>query len=203
MTSLADAKKQLRSQARRRRRELVEGCDPAEMTALPADRQAASLAVAQAAAPLLGGPGRGCIAAYEAMPSEPPTDALIAAALHAGIHVLVPELLPDQDLDWRQVRGPEPDDCGPVLSRGPVLGRGAVRRAGVVFVPALLVDRAGRRLGQGGGSYDRALPRCAPGVLIVAVVHDAEIVDGPLPTADHDARVGAVITPGGGLVLLG
>jgi len=82
------------------------------------------------------------------------------------------------------------------------LGAGAAGLAAsgcaVVLVPALAIDRAGFRLGQGGGYYDRLLadvPRHADGgPLLVAVVHDDELLDA-LPHEPHDRPVDAVLTP--------
>ena len=134
------------------------------------------------------------VAIYRSLPTEPPTDAL-AAELHArGLPVLVPVLLPDKDLDWCRLL---PDG-----STGPALGLDAIARAAVVVTPALAVDVSGARLGQGGGSYDRALRRRAPGALVVAVVGDDELVPGPLPAEGHDVRVDAVVTPGRGMLRL-
>jgi len=67
----------------------------------------------------------------------------------------------------------------------------------VVILPALRVDRSGVRLGQGGGSYDRAL---AHGALIqsawkVALLHDEELSSESLPREDHDVLVDAVALP--------
>ena len=65
-----------------------------------------------------------------------------------------------------------------------------------MLVPALAVDRHGRRLGQGGGSYDRALPRTSAPV--VAVVFGDEVLD-TLPAEPHDRSVDGVLTPDRGL----
>jgi 5-formyltetrahydrofolate cyclo-ligase len=75
------------------------------------------------------------------------------------------------------------------------LGPDAIARADVLVVPALAVDRAGRRLGQGGGSFDRALARARPDALVVALVHDDEVSSGPLPVEPHDRAVDVVVTP--------
>lgn len=80
---------------------------------------------------------------------------------------------------------------------GPSLGLEAVRDAALVLAPALAVDAAGRRLGQGGGSYDRALERA--GAPVVAIVFDDEVLDEEIPVESHDRPVAGVLTPGGGL----
>ncbi|MGH3743069.1 MAG: 5-formyltetrahydrofolate cyclo-ligase, partial [Micromonosporaceae bacterium] len=53
------------------------------------------------------------------------------------------------------------------------------------------------RLGRGGGSYDRALARLAPGTPVIALLYDDELIR-QLPTQPHDRRVTAVITPSAG-----
>ena len=56
---------------------------------------------------------------------------------------------------------------------GESLGLHGIAEAALVLAPALAVDGSGRRLGQGGGSYDRALTRTSAPVL--AVVFDDEL----------------------------
>jgi 5-formyltetrahydrofolate cyclo-ligase len=77
-----------------------------------------------------------------------------------------------------------------------------VATAAVMLVPALAVDRRGRRLGRGGGFYDRTLPLCARGARLVAVVRDDEVLD-EVPDEPHDVPMTHVLTPGEGLVALG
>ena len=79
----------------------------------------------------------------------------------------------------------------------------AIARADALIVPALAVDRGGRRLGQGGGWYDRMLPLRRDGVGVFAMVYDDELVPGPLPTEEHDEVVDAVITPSAWFLLEG
>ena len=90
-----------------------------------------------------------------------------------------------------------PARLGLLEPAGPSLGLDAVREAELVLAPALAVDAAGRRLGQGGGSYDRALERA--GAPVVAVVFDDEVLDEAIPVESHDRPVAGVLTPGGGL----
>jgi 5-formyltetrahydrofolate cyclo-ligase len=132
-----------------------------------------------------------CVAIYRSLPHEPPTEAL-AEMLHArGARVIVPETLSDLDLQWRELRADG--------SEGPRLGLEGIAAARVILTPALAIDHRGTRLGQGGGCYDRALARRCPDAVIVAIVNDQEYSGSPLPRDDHDVRVDAVITPGGGL----
>lgn len=141
------------------------------------------------------------VAVFLSLPTEVPTEALLADLLAAGIEPLVPVLLDDKDLDWAVwTESSEPSE--PTEPPGERLGLHAIASCDVVFVPAMSIDAQGRRLGQGGGSYDRALPRRRPGVPVVAVVADEEFGLQPLPSEPHDEAVDAVVTPGGGWVAL-
>ncbi|GAB2610260.1 hypothetical protein Aab01nite_24450 [Paractinoplanes abujensis] len=144
------------------------------------------------------------VAAYVPVGREPGGPGLVPS-LAAHARVLLPVLLPDNDLDWaaypsatpsRLVDGPhglrEPDS--------PRLGVTAVTEARIVFVPALAVDRRGVRMGRGGGSYDRALARLSADTYVVALLHDGELLDH-VPSEPHDRPVHAAITPGGGLTV--
>ena len=64
------------------------------------------------------------------------------------------------------------------------------------MVPALAVDRHGHRLGRGGGSYDRALARAAPGAVVVAPVYEDELLDD-VPAEAHDRPVHLAVLPSG------
>jgi 5-formyltetrahydrofolate cyclo-ligase len=128
------------------------------------------------------------IAAYEPMRAEPGSIELLAELTRAGFEVIVPITLSDNDLDWgewtftRQARMP--------------LGVDAISSAALVLVPAFAVDSAGRRLGRGGGSYDRALARVAAGVPVVAMLFEDELV-AEVPVEEWDQPVTAVVTPSG------
>ena len=128
------------------------------------------------------------VAAYTSYGTEPPTRALIEALLDRGVQVLLPVLLDDRDLDWVDAR----DSSQPPVR----LGVDAVATADAVVVPALLAGLDGTRLGQGGGSYDRALPRVPTGTPIVALVHDDELLESDaIPCDRHDIAVTHVVTP--------
>lgn len=62
-----------------------------------------------------------------------------------------------------------------------------------VLVPGVAFDAAGRRLGYGGGFYDRLLPLFLPGTARVAGAFDLQIVPR-VPAAPHDLAVHTVAT---------
>jgi 5-formyltetrahydrofolate cyclo-ligase len=66
----------------------------------------------------------------------------------------------------------------------------------LVVVPGVAFDRAGGRLGYGGGFYDRSLPALAPGVWCVGLAHSAQVVDA-VPRGPHDRGVDALVTEDG------
>ncbi|MGR6317080.1 5-formyltetrahydrofolate cyclo-ligase [Micromonospora soli] len=145
------------------------------------------------------------LTAYVPVASEPgggDLPAVLRAALAPAAELLLPVLRDDLDLDWAAYTDAASLRAAGRGLREPVgalLGPAAVATAGLVIVPALAVDRRGRRLGRGGGSYDRALARVPAATLTVALLHDGEFVDA-VPGEEHDRPVRAVITPGAGLI---
>ena len=136
---------------------------------------------------------------YVSYGAEPGTAALREELRARGVRVLLPVTLEDYDLDWALDTGDadlQHPLRGPAVPRGPRLGRDAIREADIVFVPGLAVDPEGVRLGQGGGCYDRALTRVAPGVPIIVLLHDGEVLNhGGVPSDLHDQRVTGWIAP--------
>lgn len=64
-----------------------------------------------------------------------------------------------------------------------------------VLVPGVAFDDAGRRIGYGGGYYDRLLPLLRSDARRVAGAFELQIVDR-VPAASHDVAVEAVVTEG-------
>lgn len=142
------------------------------------------------------------VAAYVSVGREPGTRALLDALHARGVRVLLPVLLPDNDLDWAVYEGPErlaKAGRGLLEPVGPRLGPDAVCAADAVLLPGLAVDGRGMRLGRGGGSYDRVLARLtragADPALVVLLYAD-EVV-ARVPEEPHDHPVHAVVTPDG------
>jgi len=143
----------------------------------------------------------GTVAAYVAVGTEPATQGLIFALWKRGTYVLLPVLLPGGDLDWATYEGPDslvPGPRGLFEPGGDRRGVAAICSADLVVVPALAVDAAGRRLGRGGGSYDRALAQVGTAILTVALLYDGELLD-EVPAGEHDQPVRAVAVPGQGI----
>jgi 5-formyltetrahydrofolate cyclo-ligase len=63
----------------------------------------------------------------------------------------------------------------------------------VVVVPGLAFTPDGRRLGQGGGHFDRFLARLRADCVRIGVAFDEQLV-ADLPTSSHDIAVDVVIT---------
>jgi 5-formyltetrahydrofolate cyclo-ligase len=170
----------------------------------PDQRAAAARALRDAVLELPQVQMAGTIAAYYSLSSEPDTHGLVYALWKRGGYVLLPLLRPDADLDWASYEGPDslrPGPRGLAEPGEPARGVDAVTRADLVLVPALAVDRGGVRLGRGGGSYDRALARVAPGIPTIALLYDGELLD-EVPADDHDQRVRLVARPSAGITRL-
>ncbi|MFF9104002.1 5-formyltetrahydrofolate cyclo-ligase [Streptomyces rubrogriseus] len=150
--------------------------------------------------------GAHAVAAYVSVGAEPGTLALLDGLRARGVRVLLPALLPDNDLDWGEYTGE--GSLARVRHGGRMelfepagerLGPEAVTRADVVLLPGVAVDGRGLRLGRGGGSYDRVLARleaagARPALLVL--LYDREVV-AHVPAEPHDRPVDAVVTPSG------
>ncbi|MER5216714.1 5-formyltetrahydrofolate cyclo-ligase [Streptomyces sp. NPDC002838] len=168
------------------------------------DVREAATALADRALELPEVAGARTVAAYVSVGTEPGTLTLLDALRERGARVLLPALLPDNDLDWAAYTGE--GSLARVQHRGkmalfePVgerLGRDAVTTVDVVLLPGLAVDARGMRLGRGGGSYDRVLTRLEQSrahPALVMLLYDSEVVER-LPTEAHDRPVHAVVTP--------
>ncbi|MEU4115172.1 5-formyltetrahydrofolate cyclo-ligase [Kitasatospora sp. NPDC028055] len=149
----------------------------------------------------LAAPGS-TVAAYVSVGAEPGTRPLLDALRESGVRVLLPVLLPDNDLDWAEYAGPAALAAagrGLLEPVGPRLGPEAVTEASVVLLPGLAVDAAGLRLGRGGGSYDRVLARlerAGARPVLAVLLYEHELLER-VPAEPHDLPVDLVVTPSG------
>ena len=141
----------------------------------------------------------GTVAAYVSIGTEPATAEVLNVLQSRKVRVLLPVVRDDLDLDWAIYENRaqlSPERLGLLTPVGPRLGVEGIAAADVVLVPALAVAEDGTRLGRGGGCYDRALQRVRPGVPVVALLHDGELLPA-VPAEPHDRKVSAVVTPAG------
>ena len=164
-----------------------------------ADRVAAAVLANPEVARRLAGPGAS-VATYVSLPWEPPTGVLRQRLRALGVRVVLPVADPNGGLTWVVDDGTAGAAWGvpgqPPSPPAPATAAQSGEATAVVVVPALAATSDGRRLGQGGGYYDRFLadlPAAATGgPLLAAVVGPDELLDD-LPTEPHDRRVDVVI----------
>jgi 5-formyltetrahydrofolate cyclo-ligase len=111
--------------------------------------------------------------AYDPLPGEPDLAALTEWASSVGVDVFLPVV------DGRDLRV-EPRDVDPAT-------------LDVVVVPGLAFSVDGHRLGQGGGHFDRFLPRLSPVCVRIGVAFREQLV-AAVPLEPHDVVLDLVIT---------
>lgn len=183
---LLDAKRALRERVQAERDRIA-----------PADRERASEAIVSAL--ITRGDFRDArtVLLTLAFRTEWDTRALLAAALARNKTVAAPrvntatrmlELFaiaePGRDIATGFHGIPEPaSHCAPV----------PVDAVDWVLVPGVAFDAEGRRIGYGGGYYDRLLPLLRSDARRIAGAFEAQIV-GRVPVAPHDLAVEAIVT---------
>lgn len=151
---------------------------------------------------LLTAPGA-VVAGYYPLPGEMDVLPLMEALAAAGVEMALPEVTgAGQPLRFRQWTP------GAALERGPfaTLHPGAeapVVRPTVVVVPLLAFDRAGYRLGYGGGFYDRtlsglrhpegSLPHAGIGPTAIGAAFSGQML-AEVPRDVHDQRLDWILT---------
>ncbi len=132
------------------------------------------------------------IASYLSYDVEPSTVEVNKELLAAGANLFLPRILKSKDLEWVPWFGQE-NQLKKTGNLFEPIGEAVDIEFDVIIVPALHIDRSGNRLGQGGGSYDRALARTS--AWKIALVHPGEITSETLPTSEFDQKVDAAATP--------
>jgi 5-formyltetrahydrofolate cyclo-ligase len=134
----------------------------------------------------------GVVMAFWSFGSEVATDPLIARLVEGGVTVALPRIV-DDHLEPRTWRPGEPVTETHFGAREPEGGRVLQpTEIDVVVTPGVAFDREGRRVGYGGGFYDRFLPQTR--ALRAAVAFGVQLVDEPLPSASFDLPVDVIVT---------
>lgn len=141
------------------------------------------------------------IAAFLPLPTEPPILPALERAAASGYTIYVPVVLPHHRLGWvrwEPQANTELNSLGIAEPLGQRLGPEAFSEADLRLVPALAFDTNGRRLGQGGGYYDRLLEHLpsANQASTVGVAFDREILS-QVPADRWDATLTRVATETG------
>jgi 5-formyltetrahydrofolate cyclo-ligase len=126
--------------------------------------------------------------------SELSTEPIIEGLLARGATVALPRIV-EHDLEVRTWRPGEPVTETAFGAWEPAGGRRlAPQELDVVATPAVAFDRAGARIGYGGGFYDRFFPLSRPDAFRAGVGFGAQLVEGDLPGGGFDQRLDAVVT---------
>ena len=191
MTELQETKAYLRETVLRRR----DAMDAATRTAL-------SRAILGEISALAAYRAAGAVLAYAGFGSELETDAFLRRTLDEGKTLLLPrvdrrnrlldvyevgDLVGDLEAGTWGIREPRPDRCAMYDPAA----------ADFVLLPGLAFDARGRRLGYGGGFYDRLLSgSLSPRAWLVAGAFEVQMVE-EVPMDEHDVPMDAVVTEGG------
>lgn len=139
------------------------------------------------------------VAGYISVNNEPGTRALCDAIVASGRTLLVPKLGPGLTRQWARYTGADnlTDQAPgrPPAPRGEALDSTVLREVDAAFIPALLVNHDGVRLGQGGGWYDRLLKQLDSATPVGALIWPEEYVHTPLPHDEMDVPVRYVLLP--------
>ena len=132
------------------------------------------------------------IASYISYEFEPETSDINQRLIKDGKKVFLPRLLENNDIQWVSWDG-STENLTKVEKIYEPIGDAIEVELDVIILPALHVDRMGNRLGQGGGSYDRALSRSK--AFKIALLHYGELTSEILPIQPHDEKIDAAATP--------
>ena len=133
------------------------------------------------------------VGTYISYEFEPDTSDLNQQLIASGKRIFLPRLIKNNDLEWVSWDGRQENLKKSRKVFEPIGNAQANINLEVIIVPALHVDRQGNRLGQGGGSYDRALSRSK--AWKIALLHRGELTSQQLPVEPHDQKVNAAATP--------
>ena len=132
---------------------------------------------------------------YSPIQNEIPTEGIRDHALTSGKKVFYPKLV-SNSVELAEIHSAADLRNGRLGIAEPVglPSRLTANQEGmVVFVPGLLFDSSGNRLGRGIGWYDRLLKKMGEGAVFVALAYEFQIID-EVPTEAWDEKVDYVIT---------
>lgn len=136
------------------------------------DQESRSAAIGRALGELPAVQSATTVMLFDAVPGEPDLAALAGRLTAGGVRVVLPD--------------PSPTAVAPI----------APDEVDVVIVPGVAFTVDGRRLGQGGGWYDRFLAGLREDAVAIGVCFAAQVVDD-VPVEPHDVMLDVVVTERG------
>lgn len=132
---------------------------------------------------------------FVSMPTETDTSGLIEKALNMGKRLCVPKIIGDGIMEAVEIKNQaqlssgkfgiyEPDDTNPSVEKNEI---------DLVLLPCLAADENGKRLGRGGGYYDRFCEDYT-GDKIIVCPEMLLLKDGEIPTEKWDITADGVVT---------
>ena len=138
--------------------------------------------------------GARTIMAFWSFGSEVPTAGLIDRLHAGGFRIALPRLA-DRELEPRTFVPGDPVTMAPFgagePSGGEVLSDSDVD---VIVTPGVAFDRLGKRIGYGGGYYDRFLTRARPDAVRAGICFAVQLLDEPLPAGYFDLSIDVLVT---------
>jgi 5-formyltetrahydrofolate cyclo-ligase len=160
----------------------------------PAERERGSRAIAERFVALPEVAAASTVMAFWSFGSEVDTGPLLGRLADRGTALVLPRIedgrleprswAPGEPLETTWFGASEPTDGAPVDPA----------TIDVVAVPGVAFDRAGGRLGYGGGFYDGFLPRLRPDALRAAIGFRCQLVFGSVPVASFDLPIDVLVT---------
>lgn len=135
------------------------------------------------------------VCAYCAVDSELDARLIIEAALHAGKALYLPRCARRGEMRMIRTRALSELRPGRFGIPEPAGGEELPGAPDLCLAPGLAFDRAGGRLGYGGGYYDRFLAGARP-QFVAALAYPCQVI-ARVPAMAHDAPVDYIITPAG------
>lgn len=136
------------------------------------------------------------VALYSPVDNEVATQVILDDALTSGKMVYYPKLNSTESSDFARVRSVDDFVEGrfgiPEPAGTDSISLGEADDV-IVFVPGVLFDRQGNRLGRGGGWYDRMLSKLGSHGVFVGLAFEFQVVDS-LAAESWDERIHFIIT---------
>ncbi|MDR2512683.1 MAG: 5-formyltetrahydrofolate cyclo-ligase [Puniceicoccales bacterium] len=133
---------------------------------------------------------------YCSLPDEAPTHAILKDCFVRGLIIHIPRVAGEGRLALHPVHSFDalrPGAFG-ILEPAPESPECALQDTDCVLVPGLAFDLSGRRIGRGGGYYDRFLVQLPPCVPRIALAREWQLFPS-VPAETHDARMDWILTP--------